>query len=127
MQCVISWEELEDRGQGRYTFLGEQHGATIRILTGHAIPPGDAGPRLHRHPYEEVFVVYEGRATFTVGDMTHEATGGHIVVVPAGMPHKFVDAGEGVLRETSVHASKEVITEWLEDEQPPRAGDSVGG
>ena len=27
-------------------------------------PPG-GGPNLHTHPYEEVFVVQEGHATFT--------------------------------------------------------------
>lgn len=32
-------------------------------------PPG-GGPRLHRHPYEEVFVVQEGTAIFTAGDTT---------------------------------------------------------
>ncbi len=39
---------------------------------------------LHRHPYEEVFVVQEGTATFTAGDETIEAKGGQVVVVPAG-------------------------------------------
>jgi len=30
----------------------------------------DGGPRLHRHPYEEVFVVQEGTATFTAGGVS---------------------------------------------------------
>jgi quercetin dioxygenase-like cupin family protein len=37
-------------------------------------PPG-SGPRLHRHPYAEIFVVQEGQATFTVGDATIAASG----------------------------------------------------
>src|SRR5215207_3600986 len=38
-------------------------------------PPG-GGPKLHRHPYEEVFIVQEGTATFTAGDETVEVKSG---------------------------------------------------
>ena len=76
-------------------------------------PPG-TGPRLHRHPYAEVVVVQEGRVTFTVGDETIAATGGQIVVVPAGQPHKFVSAGPGPARHLDIHANGRMITEWLE-------------
>ena len=55
-------------------------------------PPG-SGAGLHTHPYEEVFVVQEGEVTFTVGEARIEATAGQIVVVPAGLPHKFVNSG----------------------------------
>jgi mannose-6-phosphate isomerase-like protein (cupin superfamily) len=41
------------------------------------------------HPYTEVFVVQAGRLRFTVGDATIEASAGQIVIVPAGVPHKF--------------------------------------
>jgi len=37
--------------------------------------PPDSAPGLHKHPYEGVFVVQEGDATFTVGDATLEVTG----------------------------------------------------
>jgi len=38
-------------------------------------PPG-GGPKLHKHPYEEIFVVQEGTATFTAGDETIKVEGG---------------------------------------------------
>lgn len=38
-------------------------------------------------------VIQEGDVTFTVGDDTIEATGGRIVTVPVGVPHKFLNAG----------------------------------
>ena len=78
-----------------------------------AAPPG-GGPRLHRHPYEEVFVIQEGTATFTAGDETVEAKGGQVVVVPAGVPHRFVNTGEGLLRQVDIHANDRFVTEWLE-------------
>ena len=37
-------------------------------------PPG-SGPKLHRHPYQEVFEVQEGSVTFTAGDDVVEAGG----------------------------------------------------
>ncbi len=77
-------------------------------------PPGN-GPKLHKHPYEEVFVVPEGTATFTVGDEVVEASGGQIVVVPAGAPHKFVNSGARRLRQIDINPSEQFITEWLED------------
>ena len=63
---------------------------------------------------EEVFVIYEGQATYTLGDTTLEVTAGQIVLVPAGMPHKFVNSGAGPLRQTSVHPSAHMIEEQLE-------------
>ncbi len=64
MKHVISREDL-DRGRGptSYVFEGYKHGATsISLHLTDGIASGE-GPRLHRHPYEEVFVVYEGQAT----------------------------------------------------------------
>ena len=77
-------------------------------------PPG-GGPKLHRHPYEEVFLVQKGNATFTAGEETIEVGGGQVVVVPAGVPHKFVSSGEERLRQVDIHASDRFDTEWLED------------
>ncbi len=41
--------------------------------------------------------------------------GGHVVIAPTGVPHKFINSGEGMLQQITIHPSKEVITEWLED------------
>ena len=42
-----------------------------------------------------------------------EAGPGDIVVVPAGMPHGFVNSGEGQLRQIDIHLSPRYVTEWL--------------
>jgi mannose-6-phosphate isomerase-like protein (cupin superfamily) len=60
-------------------------------------------------------VVQEGTVTFTAGDNVVEARGGQVVVVPAGVPHKFVNSGAGRLRQIDIHASDRFITERLED------------
>jgi mannose-6-phosphate isomerase-like protein (cupin superfamily) len=77
-------------------------------------PPG-GGPKLHRHPYEEVFIVQEGTATFTAWDETVEVKGGQVIVVPAGVAHKFVNSGEERLRQVDIHASDRFVTVWLEN------------
>ena len=100
------------RGEEVGEFQGHILGASVSVIVVDA-PPG-GGPRLHRHPYEEVFVVQEGSATFTAGDEVIEATGGQVVVVPAGVEHKFVNSGTGRLRQVDIHASDHFVTEWLE-------------
>ncbi len=51
---------------------------------------------------------------FTVRLWREEVGTGQIILVPAGTPHKFVNSGEGPLRQTSVHPSPHMIAEWLE-------------
>jgi mannose-6-phosphate isomerase-like protein (cupin superfamily) len=106
--------DLADPGYGddANEVQGHNHNATVSIIVIDA-PPG-SGPELHRHPYEEVFVIQQGSVTFTAGDETIEATGGQVVVVPAGVAHKFTNSGTGRLRQVDMHASERFVTEWLE-------------
>ena len=57
----------------------------------------------------------EGRPRFTAGTETLDAQPGQIIVVPPETPHKFVNIGEGPLRQIDIHASPRFVTEWLED------------
>jgi quercetin dioxygenase-like cupin family protein len=70
------------------------------------------GPDLHTHPYAEVFLIQEGEVTFTAGRETIEAGAGQILVVPAGVPHKYVNSRRA--RHIDIHASGSMETEWLE-------------
>ena len=72
------------------------------------------GPDLHTHPYAEVFVIQDGEVTFTAGDETIEAKAGQIVVVPAGVPHKYVNSGTARARHIDIHTSGRMVTDWLE-------------
>jgi len=110
---VIDRDELP-HSRTAHQFEGHHYGdANVSFFLTEA-PPG-TGPRLHTHPYAEVFVLQEGQATFTAGDATIEASAGQIVVVPAGTPHKFVNSGDGGLRQISIHANERMVTEWLEE------------
>ncbi len=109
---IIPFEKLL-RGNSHLFQGGEYGNIPISFFLVHASPGG--GPSLHKHPCEEVFVVQEGQATFTIGDTTLEVRGGQIVIGPANTPHKFKNSGEEPLQMVTIHPSKEVITEWLED------------
>jgi quercetin dioxygenase-like cupin family protein len=96
-----------------WEFQGQEHDASVSFLIIEA-PPG-TGPKLHKHPYEEIFIVQEGQATFTLGEATLQATAGQIVVAPADVPHKFINSGAGLLRQVDIHPSPRMITIWLEE------------
>jgi mannose-6-phosphate isomerase-like protein (cupin superfamily) len=113
MPEIIISEALPYRGNS-HELEGYLHaGAGVSVIF-FAGPPG-SGPHPHRHPYAEVFIVQEGRATFTVGEETIDVTGGQIVVAPAGVPHKFVNSGPGPLRQIDIHANDRFVTVWLEE------------
>ena len=92
-------------------FVPEFHSEALSIITTDMAP--GRGPDLHRHPYEEVFVILDGEATFTLGDEQRVAGRGDFVVAPPGVPHAFKNTGSGQLRSVNIHASPEYVTEWL--------------
>ena len=91
---------------------GAEHGATISLILDRSQP--GQGPRLHRHPYDETWVVQDGNITFQAGEERLRAGPGDVVIVPAGVPHKFTNDGPGPSRLVCIHASPTVIGEWLE-------------
>jgi quercetin dioxygenase-like cupin family protein len=106
---VIERDQLPDAElQGR-----DFGGTNVSVIFVDAAP--GEGPRLHRHAYEEVFIVLEGQSTFTVGGDTVEARAGQIVIVRPGIAHTFVNSGTGRLRQIDIHPSGTFKTEWLED------------
>ena len=107
---VISQSSLPFSRIARELVGAEHHAGVCLIFVDAA--PGD-GPSLHRHPYEEIFITQEGRCTFFVGDDTFEAGAGDIVIAPAGVPHRFVNSGDGPLRQIDIHVSPNFETEWL--------------
>jgi quercetin dioxygenase-like cupin family protein len=107
---VVRVDDLEDGGTVQFT--GAEHGAGVSFFISRT-PPG-RGPGLHRHPYEETFIVEAGRIRFTVGDDVIEAGPGDIVVAPAAVPHAFVVVGDEPIRSINIHPVETMETEWLE-------------
>lgn len=74
--------------------------------------PGQ-GPGPHRHPYDEVALVQEGRAEWTVEGERVEVGPGEILVVKAGEVHSFRSVGEGLLVQLDLHLSPRFVQENL--------------
>jgi mannose-6-phosphate isomerase-like protein (cupin superfamily) len=77
-------------------------GGEVTVLAYGNDTPG-TGPRLHVHPYDETFVVIEGRARFFVGDRIIDVGAGEVVLGPKGVPHRFENLGPGRLQTIDIH------------------------
>jgi quercetin dioxygenase-like cupin family protein len=104
---MIDVRDLPGNLVGR--FEGREHGSSVSFFIG-TFDAG-TGPGLHRHPYDETFIVEAGSATFTIDGETLELGAGQIAVVPANTPHRFV-SGEG-FRLISIAPSDHMIQEDL--------------
>ena len=91
-------------GPWRGSVEGIALGGAVTVLTYGTDTPGE-GPRLHVHPYDETFIVVEGRARFFIGDTTIDAAAGEILFGPAGVPHRFENLGPGRLQTVDIHHS----------------------
>jgi mannose-6-phosphate isomerase-like protein (cupin superfamily) len=100
-----------------HEFVGAEHGdVPFSIILVHSRP--GVGPKVHRHPYAEVFIVESGEATFRLGDATVVVGEGHVVVGPPNVAHGFTNTGRGELRLVAIHGNPRFITEWLEGADP---------
>ena len=109
---VIRAEELPPNANRTVEFEGGRYNAGISFFLVDNEP--GQGPRLHRHPYPETWVVRSGRAMITAGEEEVEAGPGDVVVVETGTPHAFRNLGPGRLEIVCIHASGTMATEWLE-------------
>ena len=100
-------------GPYRGSINGETLATQITVLAYGNDEPG-TGPVLHVHPYDEVFVIQQGRARFFVGDQTIDAEAGETVLGPAGLPHRFINLGPGRLQTLDIHLSPRWIQTNLE-------------
>jgi mannose-6-phosphate isomerase-like protein (cupin superfamily) len=98
--------------RGKKTFRGAEHGASICLILDQSEP--GQGPRLHRHTYDETWVVIEGNLTFQAGEERLSAGPGDIVIVPPETPHRFTNDGPGASKLVCIHASPTMETTWLE-------------
>ena len=67
------------------------------------------GPTLHVHPYDEIFVILEGNARFSIGDQVIDAATGDVVFGPANIPHGYQNLGPGRLDSLGINVSPEWI------------------
>jgi mannose-6-phosphate isomerase-like protein (cupin superfamily) len=80
MARIVDLDALPNE-QHSHEFVGADHGdVPFSIILVHSQP--GVGPKLHRHPYAEVFLVESGEATFQIGTERLVVPAGHVVVSP---------------------------------------------
>jgi quercetin dioxygenase-like cupin family protein len=111
MFAIVRHQEPQPGQSRTVRFEGRQFGSNASFFLVDAEP--GAGPGLHVHPYPETWIVRKGEAEFTVGDERTRAFPGDIVVASAGIPHRFLNVGEGRLEIVCIHPSDTIEQEFL--------------
>lgn len=95
-----------------HEFVGAVQGDTNVSVFLFQGKPG-SGPGPHRHPYDEIQFIREGRGLWTVNGTTFEGGPGDIFVIKAGEIHSFKAIGDTPLIQLDVHLSPRFIQENL--------------
>lgn len=110
---IVRRSEWSESGRWRGFVDGIALGTNVTVVFYEQEEVG-VGPTRHVHPYDEVFIVREGRARFTIGDTVIEGEAGDVLFGPANVPHAFVNLGPGRLETTDIHLSDR----WIQTELP---------
>ncbi|GAB97839.1 quercetin dioxygenase-like cupin family protein [Kineosphaera limosa] len=99
-----------DRGNGVTTipYVGKWNCETNRVTTGQTQFAQGTGLPLHSHNVEETVLILEGEAVAEIGDQEFELVAGEATWVPAGVPHRFYNRGEGTMRIYWVYGGRDV-------------------
>ncbi|GAB2605014.1 cupin domain-containing protein [Streptomyces capparidis] len=102
--------ERFDRGGGVATipYVGKWNSEQAVITTGQTIFQPGTGLPLHSHNVEESVLILEGRATAEIDGELFDLKPGEATWVPAGVPHRFLNRGEGVMRIYWVYGGRHV-------------------
>jgi mannose-6-phosphate isomerase-like protein (cupin superfamily) len=84
----------------RVLLRSEQSGGHVSVIE--TAPGPGAGPRLHRHDFDEAFYVMEGELTFQLREEIVHAGPGQLVFAPRGVPHTFANLSGAPARQLIV-------------------------
>jgi quercetin dioxygenase-like cupin family protein len=107
----VRQEDLPFQGSS-HQFVGADHGDVgISAFLLRALPGNGPGP--HRHPYDEVQFVRDGRGLYVVEGQEFDVGAGDILVIKAGEVHSFRCIGDAPLVQVDVHLGPRFIQENL--------------
>ena len=107
----IRQDELPHRGSSHHFVGADQGDVNVSVFLFNGAPGKGPGP--HRHPYDEIQFIREGRGLYNVDGQEFEAGAGDILVIKAGEIHSFKCIGDGPLVQVDVHLSPRFIQENL--------------
>jgi HTH-type transcriptional regulator, repressor for puuD len=81
-----------------YPYAGKWNTDDNVVTSGVTVFQPGTGIPLHTHNVEEVVLVLEGEARAVLGEQEVDLVAGDATRAAAGVPHRFVNRGDGVMR-----------------------------
>ncbi|MGW9349140.1 cupin domain-containing protein [Nocardiopsis flavescens] len=99
-----------DRGNGVSTtpYVGKWNSGQASVTTGVTAFAVGTGLPLHSHNCEESVLVLEGLATAEIDGEYFDLEPGQATWVPAGVPHRFLNRGDAVMRIYWLYGARDV-------------------
>jgi len=108
---TVDINSIKPSGEEVAIFQGIKHGANVSFFIVHFSP--GKGPKKHRHPYEETFIILEGEIEAIIDGETKTLRENNIVIIPAGDGHAFKNRSEKQVFMINIHPVPEMVTEWV--------------
>ena len=109
---IVPYDDVDRfrRGNGVETKLlvGKGNADDTIFTSGTTVFPAGASAPMHSHNCSEQVTILEGRATCIVGGTETELGRYDTTYIPAEMPHRFVNCGDGDLRILWIYAARDV-------------------
>ena len=107
---ILEIDNLTAPGGEVAIFHGSEHEASLSFFIVRFSP--GMGPKKHRHPYEETFILLEGEIEAVIDGASQSIGSRKIVVIPAGTWHEFKVCSETNVLMINLHPVSKMITEW---------------
>lgn len=104
------YEDYESPNGEAAIFQGFEHGANVSFFVVNFSP--GKGPKKHRHPYGEIFIILDREIEAIVDGETQVFGSDTIAIIPAGTRHEFKNRSEKTARLVNIHPVAKMITEW---------------
>lgn len=115
---LVDYEQVPGfrRGNGVITrlLIGKDNASQTPFTTGTTIfPPGSSAP-MHSHNCCEQVTILDGVADVTVDGKTQRIGAMATSFIPANVPHRFVNAGDGDLTILWIYGARDVTRTFTE-------------
>lgn len=108
---IVDINNLMPYGSELAVFNGFEHDANVSFFLVNFSP--GVGPKKHRHPYEETFIILEGAIEAVIEDKTYTVTAGSILIVPPNTWHEFSNQTDKIVMTVNIHPAREMVSEWF--------------
>jgi mannose-6-phosphate isomerase-like protein (cupin superfamily) len=107
---IIDIDSITPPGGETAIFQGSKYDANVSFFIVRFFP--GKGPRKHRHPYEETFIILEGEIEAIVDGGISRVSENKIMIIPAGAWHEFKNRSEKHVFMINLHPVADMVTEW---------------